>query len=277
MAESDRVGGGWPGAAFSLNQGSVARRRVVLRPRTERCIGDGEASPCRAVSLVPVRRSTSPASAGQVPLSIHQSRSGPAGLRKNVRMTTILSKHFWRLEHIKKVPSLGVSSPDLGRKHNLRPVFPERAAGGRPLVHIIGSQGNGIDRSAEAIDHVGLRMEGYADFRKKLDQLGIRYSSMDLSSLGLRINGTWRWSFHCGRRRSDGLRVLQQPYGLRRATSRGRARRRLSPSPPALETGAPQPTGRRSKGSRSDPDLPRRRARRVACDRATVPYCAHAV
>src|ERR1700694_4040071 len=31
---------------------------------------------------------------------------------------------------------------------------------GHPLVHIIGSQGYGIDRSAEAIDHVGLRMEG---------------------------------------------------------------------------------------------------------------------
>jgi glyoxylase I family protein len=56
-------------------------------------------------------------------------------------------------------------------------------SGGRPLVHLIGSQGNGIDRSAEAIDHVGLRMEGYANFRKKLDQLGIRYSSMDLADL----------------------------------------------------------------------------------------------
>jgi len=37
-----------------------------------------------------------------------------------------------------------------------------------------------MDRSAEAIDHVGLRMEGYADFREKLDRLGIRYSPMDL-------------------------------------------------------------------------------------------------
>ena len=54
---------------------------------------------------------------------------------------------------------------------------------GHPLVHIIVSQGYGIDRSAEAIDHVGLRMEGYADFRKKLDRLGIRYSTMDLADL----------------------------------------------------------------------------------------------
>jgi len=54
---------------------------------------------------------------------------------------------------------------------------------GRPLIHIIGSQGHGIDRSAEAIDHVGLRLEGYAAFRQKLDQLGIRYSTMALADL----------------------------------------------------------------------------------------------
>jgi catechol 2,3-dioxygenase-like lactoylglutathione lyase family enzyme len=54
---------------------------------------------------------------------------------------------------------------------------------GHPLVHIIGSQGSGIDRAAEAIDHVGLRLEGYAEFRKKLDRLGIRYSPMDLAEL----------------------------------------------------------------------------------------------
>jgi glyoxylase I family protein len=54
---------------------------------------------------------------------------------------------------------------------------------GHPLVHIIGSQGDGIDRSAEAIDHVGLRMEGYTWFRQKLDRLGIRYAPMDLADL----------------------------------------------------------------------------------------------
>src|SRR5260370_8613517 len=50
---------------------------------------------------------------------------------------------------------------------------------GRPLVHIIGSQGSGIDRAAEAIDHVGLRMQGYGDFPKKLDRLGLRYTPRD--------------------------------------------------------------------------------------------------
>ena len=54
---------------------------------------------------------------------------------------------------------------------------------GRPLVHIIGSQGYGIDRAAEAIDHVGLRMNGYADFREKLDRLGVRYLPMVLPEL----------------------------------------------------------------------------------------------
>src|SRR5260370_17411482 len=54
---------------------------------------------------------------------------------------------------------------------------------GHPLVHIIGSQGSGFDRLAEAIDHVGLRMGGYAEFRNKLDQLGIRYPTMDLPGL----------------------------------------------------------------------------------------------
>jgi catechol 2,3-dioxygenase-like lactoylglutathione lyase family enzyme len=59
-------------------------------------------------------------------------------------------------------------------------------AQGHPLVHIIGSQGTGFDRSAEAIDHVGFRMTGYAEFRSKLDRLGIHYSTMDLADLGER-------------------------------------------------------------------------------------------
>ena len=54
---------------------------------------------------------------------------------------------------------------------------------GRPLVHLIGSRGYGVARPAEAIDHVGLRLEGYAACRQKLDQLGIRYSTMDLADL----------------------------------------------------------------------------------------------
>jgi len=73
-----------------------------------------------------------------------------------------------------------------------RPLAVQRIPGhwlyseGHPLVHIIGAQGYGIDRAAEVIDHVGLRMEGYADFRNKLDQLGIHYSTMDLADIGER-------------------------------------------------------------------------------------------
>lgn len=53
----------------------------------------------------------------------------------------------------------------------------------QPVVHIIGSHGSGIDRAAEAIDHVGLRLEGYSAFRTKLDRLGVRYSTMDLGDI----------------------------------------------------------------------------------------------
>jgi catechol 2,3-dioxygenase-like lactoylglutathione lyase family enzyme len=77
-------------------------------------------------------------------------------------------------------------------KEGERPLAIQRIPGhwlysaGHPLVHIIGSQGYGIDRTAEAIDHVGLRMEGYAEFRNKLDRLGIRYTPMDLADIGER-------------------------------------------------------------------------------------------
>src|SRR3984893_7221271 len=57
---------------------------------------------------------------------------------------------------------------------------------GHPLVHIIGSQGSGVDRAAEAIDHVGLRLGGHAGVCKKLDRLGIRYTPMDLADIGER-------------------------------------------------------------------------------------------
>lgn len=54
---------------------------------------------------------------------------------------------------------------------------------GQPVVHIIGSHGFGFDRAAEAIDHVGLRLDGYGAFRAKLERLGIRYSAMDLADI----------------------------------------------------------------------------------------------
>ncbi|OCP04103.1 glyoxalase [Ensifer sp. LC14] len=59
-------------------------------------------------------------------------------------------------------------------------------ADGKPIAHIIGSYGSGCDRAAEAIDHVGFRLEGYAAFRARLDRLAIPYSTMDLADIGER-------------------------------------------------------------------------------------------
>lgn len=53
----------------------------------------------------------------------------------------------------------------------------------KPIIHLIGSHGFGIDKAAEAFDHVGFRLEGYEDFRAKLDRLNIKYSLMDLPEL----------------------------------------------------------------------------------------------
>lgn len=60
-------------------------------------------------------------------------------------------------------------------------------ANGQPMVHLIGSNGNGsIDRSAEAIDHVGIRLTGYSAFIQKLERLGIQHSAMDLPEINER-------------------------------------------------------------------------------------------
>ena len=70
-----------------------------------------------------------------------------------------------------------------------RPAAIERIPGcwlyseGKPLVHIIGSGGNGLNPAAEAIDHVGLRMTDYAGFRARLDRMQILYSAMDLADI----------------------------------------------------------------------------------------------
>ncbi|CEJ15892.1 hypothetical protein BN1110_06241 [bacterium YEK0313] len=59
-------------------------------------------------------------------------------------------------------------------------------AGDAPIVHVIGAHGRGFDRAPEAIDHVGFRMTGYADFRARLDRFAIRYQTMDLTDRGER-------------------------------------------------------------------------------------------
>jgi len=53
----------------------------------------------------------------------------------------------------------------------------------QPLFHLITSVGAGQDPAAEAIDHVGVHLDGYARFRTKLESLGVPYSLMDLPEL----------------------------------------------------------------------------------------------
>lgn len=59
-------------------------------------------------------------------------------------------------------------------------------AGNEPIVHLIGSVGSGFERSANAIDHVALRIDDYADFRTRLDDSNIPYSTMELPELNER-------------------------------------------------------------------------------------------
>jgi glyoxylase I family protein len=53
-------------------------------------------------------------------------------------------------------------------------------------VHIIGAYGGNSEPQTEAIDHVGLKLEGYDAFRKKLEDRNIRYSPMDIPELSER-------------------------------------------------------------------------------------------
>ena len=59
-------------------------------------------------------------------------------------------------------------------------------ADGQPIVHLIPGGGAPVGRSAEAIDHIGFRLDGYDDFRAGLDIKEIPYSTMDLPDLGER-------------------------------------------------------------------------------------------
>lgn len=56
----------------------------------------------------------------------------------------------------------------------------------QPLFHLIPGHGNGQDGNCEAIDHVGIHMEGYSEFLKKLDSLDVPFSLMDVPELNER-------------------------------------------------------------------------------------------
>jgi catechol 2,3-dioxygenase-like lactoylglutathione lyase family enzyme len=59
-------------------------------------------------------------------------------------------------------------------------------ANDKPIVHIIGAYGGSSEPQAEAIDHVGLKLEGYGAFREKLEDRNIAYSTMDIPELNER-------------------------------------------------------------------------------------------
>lgn len=53
----------------------------------------------------------------------------------------------------------------------------------QPLFHLIPASGKGQDHAAEAIDHVGIHLNGYHEFLKKLEILNVPHSLMDLAEL----------------------------------------------------------------------------------------------
>jgi catechol 2,3-dioxygenase-like lactoylglutathione lyase family enzyme len=78
----------------------------------------------------------------------------------------------------------------LDLKSGYRPDFPFPGywlyADGEPVVHLIPGGGGPVDRRSETIDHVGFRLKGHDGYRRKLDALGIAYSTMELPELGER-------------------------------------------------------------------------------------------
>jgi catechol 2,3-dioxygenase-like lactoylglutathione lyase family enzyme len=59
-------------------------------------------------------------------------------------------------------------------------------AGDEPIVHLLPGRAGSVDRQGESIDHVGFRLDDYDGKRRRLDELGIDYSTMELAELGER-------------------------------------------------------------------------------------------
>jgi glyoxylase I family protein len=55
--------------------------------------------------------------------------------------------------------------------------------GEQPIVHLISGYGESVDFTTNNIDHVGFKLEGYQKFKKKLEDLKINYSLMDIEEL----------------------------------------------------------------------------------------------
>jgi catechol 2,3-dioxygenase-like lactoylglutathione lyase family enzyme len=78
----------------------------------------------------------------------------------------------------------------LGLKPGYRPAFGFSGywlyADGEPVVHLIPGHGRPVDRAGEMIDHVAFRLTDHDGMRRKLDDLAIPYSRMELPELGER-------------------------------------------------------------------------------------------
>jgi len=78
----------------------------------------------------------------------------------------------------------------LGLKPGYRPDFSFPGywlyAKGEPIVHLIPAHGGPVDRTGETIDHVAFRLADHDGMQRKLDDLGIAYSRMELPELGER-------------------------------------------------------------------------------------------
>jgi catechol 2,3-dioxygenase-like lactoylglutathione lyase family enzyme len=59
-------------------------------------------------------------------------------------------------------------------------------AADEPIVHLIPGHGGPVDRAGETIDHVAFRLADHDGMQRKLDELGITYSRMELPELGER-------------------------------------------------------------------------------------------
>lgn len=53
----------------------------------------------------------------------------------------------------------------------------------QPLFHLIPGRGSEQGEPCEAIDHVGIHLDGYNEFKKKLEDLGVPFSEMDVPEL----------------------------------------------------------------------------------------------
>jgi catechol 2,3-dioxygenase-like lactoylglutathione lyase family enzyme len=71
-----------------------------------------------------------------------------------------------------------------------RPDFPFPGywlyAGDEPVVHLVPGRGGPVDRSGETIDHIGFRLTDYDGILRKVGNLAIPHSLMNLPEIGER-------------------------------------------------------------------------------------------